>query len=91
MAYPQQGQAPPEEPFPVHESLKVLEGVTISKSDSWWTAVLRIQSEFKSAPQVAVYLWNKKDGKWKRAQKMTVVQSNWPKPKEALDKMLTGQ
>ena len=76
-----------EEQFPVHESIKVLEGAIVSKSDAWWTAVLRIQSEFKSTPQVAVYLWKKKDGKWKRAQKMTIVQSNWPKLKEAVDKM----
>jgi len=30
-----------EEPLPVHETVKALEGVTISKSGKWWSAALR--------------------------------------------------
>ena len=54
-----------EEPFPVHETVKVLEGITISKSGKWWSAALLVESYGKK--QVVLYLWNKdNDGKWKR-------------------------
>jgi len=74
-----------EEPFPVHETVKVLEGVTINKSGKWWSAALLIESYGKR--HVALYLWNKSaDGTWKRKQKFTIVsKDNWEKLKKTLD------
>ena len=74
-----------EEPFPVHETVKVLEGVTISKNDKWWSAALLIESYGRK--QVALYLWNKSaDGAWKRKQKFTIPSKDiWEKMKKTLD------
>ena len=74
-----------EEPFPVHETVKVLEGVTINKNDRWWSAALSIESYGRK--QVALYLWNKSaDGKWKRKQKFTIPSKDtWEKMKKTLD------
>jgi hypothetical protein len=74
-----------EEPFPVHETVKVLEGITISKSGKWWSAALQVESYGKR--QIALYLWNKgNDGKWKRREKFIIPsKDNWEKMKKAVD------
>jgi len=72
------------EPFPVHETVKVLEGVTINKSGKWWSAALLVESYGKK--QVALYLWIKDDGKWKRKEKFIIPSKDiWEKTKKALD------
>lgn len=77
-----------EEPFPVHESVKVLHGVTVSKSNRWWSAALLIESYGKR--QIALYLWVKSnDGKWKRKEKFIIPsKENWEKLKAAVDEKL---
>jgi hypothetical protein len=77
-----------EEPFPVHETVKVLQGITISKSNKWWSAALIIESYGRK--QIALYLWNKRDdGTWRRKQKFTVPsKDNWEALKKAVDEKL---
>jgi hypothetical protein len=74
-----------EEPFPVYETVKVLEGVTINKSGKWWSAALLVESYGKR--QIALYLWQKGDeGKWKRREKFIIPSKDmWEKTKKALD------
>jgi hypothetical protein len=76
-----------EENFPISEKLKVIEGTTIYKTDTWWSAVLLIESFGRK--QVAIYLWNKKGDDWKRRQKFVVSnKDSWKKMAEAVDKYL---
>ncbi|HID43336.1 MAG TPA: hypothetical protein EYP30_06120 [Archaeoglobaceae archaeon] len=56
--------------FPVHESLKVIRGTTIFKTDDWWKAI--ILAEGYKGKEVSIYLWKKKGDSWKRQQKYTV-------------------
>ena len=74
-----------EEPFPVHETVKVLDGVTISKTGKWWSAALLVESYGRK--QIALYLWNKDEtGKWKRREKFIIPSKDmWEKTKKALD------
>ena len=73
-----------EEPFPLHETVQVLEGVTINKSSKWWSAALLVESYGKR--QVALYLWIKDDGKWKRKEKFIIPSKDmWEKTKKVLD------
>lgn len=77
-----------EEPFPVHESVKVLQGVTVSKSSKWWSAALIIESYGRR--QIALYLWVKSaEGKWKRKEKFILPSKEiWEKLKTAVDEKL---
>jgi hypothetical protein len=69
----------------VHETVKVLEGITISKSDRWWSAALLVEAYGKR--QIALYLWRKDDeGKWKRKEQIIIPSKDiWEKTKKALD------
>ena len=76
-----------EEKFPVSETLKVVEGTTVYKTDKWWSAVLVVESFGRK--QIAIYLWNKKGDEWKRRQKFMVTSKDgWAKVKEAVEKYL---
>ena len=76
-----------EEKFPVSETLKVIDGTTIYKTDKWWSAVVLLESF--GIKQVAVYLWNKKGDAWKRRQKFVVSnRDTWAKIAEAVEKYL---
>ena len=76
---------PKEEPFPVHEAVKVLQGVTISKTINWWSAALMVESYGRK--QLAFYLWRRDaEGKWKRKEKFIIPsKDNWDKLKEKVD------
>lgn len=78
--------APVEEKLPLHESLEVLGYTTISKTKRWWCAVVSLNSFGRK--QVAVYLWQKKEDKWKRNQKLTIRKGDWDSIKRAVDNLL---
>lgn len=66
------------EGYPVHEIIKVIRGVDIYKSEKWWKAVLLTESYGRR--QVTIYQWLKRDEKWKRKQKMSIVNKDeWGK------------
>ena len=76
-----------EEEFPVSETLKVIDGTTIYKSNKWWSAVVLLESFGRK--QIAVYLWNKVGDDWKRRQKFVVSdKETWAKVTEAVEKYL---
>lgn len=76
-----------QERFPISESLKVVEGITIYKTDKWWAAVTLIESFGRK--QVATYLWNKKGDQWKRRQKLVITRkSQWLQIRDAIEKLL---
>ena len=53
--------------FPVSEYYRggIKEARTISRSGSWWAAVLLIEDPATKAPFLAFYRWQRKDGVWK--------------------------
>ncbi|UCE95620.1 MAG: hypothetical protein JSV51_07860 [Candidatus Bathyarchaeota archaeon] len=76
-----------EEKFPVSETLNVVDGITLVKSDKWWSAVVALESFGRK--QICVYLWIKKGDEWKRKQKFIVQRKdNWEEIKTAVDKLM---
>lgn len=67
-----------EKKYPVHEVIKVLQGIDIYKTKKWWKAALLTESYGKR--QVTIYQWVKSEEKWKRKQKMSIVNKDeWGK------------
>ena len=79
---------PPEnEKLPTNEMIKVIDYITISKNNSWWTAVVLAGEEGRK--KVMLYMWYKKGDKWSRKQKFTIARkSDWAAYKEAVEKLL---
>lgn len=77
-----------EEKFPVSETLKVIEGTTIYKTNKWWSAVVVVESFGRR--QINLYLWNKLGEQWKRRQKFLVPnkKEQWTLLKESVEKYL---
>jgi len=77
----------PEEKLPVSETIRVIEAITIFKSDKWWAAVALVESFGRK--QLAIYLWNKRDGQWKRRQKFVIrSKAQWSQVEKAIEKLL---
>ena len=75
------------ENFPISKKLKVQNGTTIYKTDTWWSAVLVMESLGRK--QIAVHLWKKKGDEWKMWQKLVISsKDNWTRISEALEKYL---
>jgi hypothetical protein len=73
--------------FPVHESLKVIKGKTIFKTDDWWKAVVLCQGY--KGKEVSIYLWKKKGDSWKRQQKYTIRRKeDWEADKKSMDELV---
>ncbi|MCD6242158.1 hypothetical protein J7K06_00470 [Candidatus Bathyarchaeota archaeon] len=74
------------EEIPVSEFYKVVDYVTIFKSDKWWEAVAVIESFGRKS--IAMYLWQFRDGKWKRKHKFQLRNlEEWEKVKNAVEKL----
>lgn len=77
-----------EEKLPISEKLKVLDSSTLYKTNKWWSAVALVESFGRK--QIAIYLWLKKAGVWKRNQKYIIHnKGEWYQVKEAVEKYLT--
>jgi hypothetical protein len=77
----------PVEKFPISEKLEVIEGITLYKSDKWWSAVALVESFGRK--QIAIYLWIKKNDQWKRKNKFIVHnKAEWQQMKEAIEKLI---
>ncbi len=76
-----------KERFPVSDTIKIIEGLNLYKTEKWWAAVL-LQDYF-GRKQLAVYLWIKKGDQWKRKQKFVVHNENeWVRIRESVEKLL---
>lgn len=77
-----------EEKLPISEKLKVLDSVTLYKTNKWWSVIALIDSFGRK--QIAMYVWLNKEGKWKRNQKFIIHNKNeWTQAKEAIEKFLS--
>jgi hypothetical protein len=68
-------------------------GETVFESDDWWKAILRISEKGSYETQeVMVYLWQEKDGQWRRRQKFTLKnQDKWNEQKEIVESLVDGK
>ena len=74
------------EKLPVSEFYKVVDYVTIFKSEKWWEAIVVIESYGKRS--IAMYMWQFRDEKWKRKHKFQLRNlDEWNKVKKAVDEL----
>ncbi len=85
----QQGiQSARAQDFPVSDTIKVIEGSTVYKSEKWWSAVCLIESFGRK--QIAVYVWNQRNGEWKRRQKFVLSnKGHWEKVREIINSYIS--
>lgn len=88
---------PPQEKLPISDFYKVIDHVTIFKSDKWWEAIVVFEAYGKR--QIGMYLWQKKkekseedekqtEYKWKRKHKFNVRDlEEWSKLKNAIEQL----
>ena len=76
----------PDGALPVNENVKVIEYITIYKTEKWWQVVALV-NQF-GHDRLAIYLWLSKDGKWRRKHKFSASSmDNWEQIKQAGDKL----
>lgn len=74
------------EPLPLSSFYKVVDYVTISRSEKWWEAIVVIESFGRRS--IAMYLWQKKGDQWKRKHKFQIRNlQEWEKLKGAIEKL----
>jgi len=74
------------EKLPISEFYKVLDYVTIFRSEKWWEAVVVVESFGRRS--IAMYMWQFREGKWKRKHKFQIRNlDEWNKVKNAVDKL----
>lgn len=75
-----------EEKLPISDFYKVVDYVTIFKSQKWWEAIVVFESFGKRS--IGVYLWVSREGEWKRKHKFEVRNlDEWNKLKNAIDQL----
>jgi aminopeptidase len=75
-----------EEKLPISEFYKVIEYVTIFKSNTWWEAIVVFENYGKR--QMGLYLWQKRNDTWKRKNKFGIRNlEEWNKLKNAVDQL----
>jgi leucyl aminopeptidase (aminopeptidase T) len=75
-----------EETLPISEFYKVIDYTTIFKSDLWWEAIVVFETYGKR--QIGMYLWQKRNGTWKRKNKFGIrTLDEWGKLKAAVDQL----
>ena len=78
---------PEKEKLPLWESYKVIDYITIFKSQKWWEAVVVFESFGRRT--IATYLWTSKNGTWKRKQKFQIrTAEEWSKVKTAIEQLM---
>jgi len=74
------------EKLPISDFYKVVDHVTIFRSEKWWAAVAMIESYGKRS--IAMYMWQFRDGRWKRKHKFQLRNlDEWNKVKKAVDQL----
>jgi hypothetical protein len=75
-----------EEKLPISEFYKVVDYVTIYKTNLWWEAIVIFESYGKR--QIGMYLWQKRKDQWKRKNKFGIRTSDeWNNIKNAVDQL----
>ena len=74
------------EKLPISESYKVVDYVTIFKSEKWWEAIVVFESYGRRS--IGLYLWQKRADAWKRKHKFNIRNlDEWNKLKNAIEQL----
>ena len=74
------------EKLPISDFYKVIDYVTIFRSEKWWEAIAVIESFGRRS--IAMYLWQFRNGTWKRKHKFQLRNfDEWNKVKNAIDRL----
>ncbi|MEM3617114.1 MAG: hypothetical protein QXJ31_04295 [Candidatus Bathyarchaeia archaeon] len=74
------------EKLPISEFYKVIDYITIFKSEKWWEAIVIFESFGRRS--IGLYLWQRRDGVWKRKHKFNVRNmEEWNRLKEAIERL----
>jgi hypothetical protein len=75
-----------EEKLPISDFYKVVDSITLFKSQKWWEAVVVFESAGKKS--IGLYLWQKRNDVWKRKHKFNVRNmEEWGKLKAAIEQL----
>jgi hypothetical protein len=75
-----------EEKLPISDFYRVVDHVTLFKSQKWWEAVVIFESYGKRS--IGLYLWQKRQEAWKRKHKFNVRNlDEWNKLKTAIEQL----
>lgn len=81
-----EGKHEMSEKLPLSDFYKVVDYVTIFKNDKWWEAIVVIESFGRRS--IAMYLWQFRNGTWKRKHKFHIRSvDEWNKVKAAVDQL----
>lgn len=79
-------QETPTEQLPLSSFYKVVDSVSLFRSEKWWEAIVVIESLGRRS--IAMYLWQKKGDQWKRKHKFQIRNlQEWEKLKAAVEKL----
>jgi hypothetical protein len=74
------------EKLPISDFYKVIDYITIFKSEKWWEAIVVFESLGKRS--IGLYLWHNRNGQWKRKHKFNVRNlDEWNKLKNAIEQL----
>ncbi len=77
-----------DEKLPISNFYKVVDYATIFRTDLWWQAVVLFETYGKR--QLGVYLWQNRNGQWKRKNKFGIRNvGEWEHLKKAIDQLST--
>jgi len=83
---PSTQNAPNEQALPLSSFYKVIDYVTLFRSEKWWEAIVVIESFGRRS--IAMYLWQKRNDQWKRKHKFQIRDlQEWERVKGAIDKL----
>ncbi|RJS68436.1 hypothetical protein CW693_04480 [Candidatus Bathyarchaeota archaeon] len=75
------------EKLPISDFYKVVDYVTIFRSEKWWEAIVVFESFGKRS--IGLYLWQNRNGAWKRKHKFNIRNlDEWNKLKTAIEQLL---
>lgn len=84
--HPSAQNAQSEQTLPLSDFYKVIDYVTIFRSEKWWEAIVVIESFGRRS--IALYLWQKRNDQWKRKHKFQIKDlQEWERVKGAIDKL----
>jgi hypothetical protein len=74
------------EKLPISDFYKVIDYITIFKSEKWWEAIVIFESFGKRS--IGLYLWQKRNDVWKRKHKFNVRNmEEWNRLKDAIERL----
>ncbi len=75
------------EKLPISTVYKLIDYVTIFKTDLWWEAIVVFETTYGKR-QIGMYLWQKRKDQWKRKNKFGIrTLDEWNKLKNAVDQL----